>query len=211
MPTLTELSVRNAKPREKPYKMFDERGLFMLVMPGADGYKGRLRRLRYRYRKVEKLLSLGNYPDVSLKRAREKRDEARRLLADGVDASAQRKTNQLAQGETFEVIAREWLAHRAKTSAAVTMQKAQWLLEMLFLRIGRRPIREVTPPELLAALRKIEARGHHETAHRAKQKCGQVFRYAIATGRAEWDISADLRGALVPVVSRNHASLTDPA
>jgi integrase len=82
---------------------------------------------------------------------------------------------------------------------------------MLFPRIGRRPIREVTPPELLAALRKIEARGHHETAHRAKQKCGQVFRYAIATGRAERDISADLRGALVPVVSRNHASLTDPA
>jgi hypothetical protein len=179
MPTLTELSVRNAKPREKPYKMFDERGLFMLVMPGADGYKGRLWRLRYRYWKVEKLLSLGSYPDVPLKRAREKRDEARRLLADGVDPSAQRKTDQLAQGETFEVIAREWLAHRAKTSAAVTMAKAQWLLEMLFPRIGKRPIREVTPHELLAALRRIEARGHHETAHRAKQKCGQVFRYAI--------------------------------
>jgi integrase len=147
---------------------------------------------------------------VSLKRAREKRDEAR-LLADGVDPSAQRKTNQQAQGETFEAIARERLGHRAKTSAAVTMQKAQWLLEVLFSRIGRRPIREVTPPELLAALRKIEARGHHETAHRAKQKCGQMFRYAIATGRAERDISADLPGALVPVVSRNHASLTDPA
>ena len=125
MPTLTELSVRNAKPREKPYKLFDERGLFMLVMPGADGYKGRLWLLRYRYRKVEGLLSLGNYPDVSLKRAREKRDEARRLLADGVDPSAQRKSNQLAQGETFEALAREWLEHRAKSSAAVTMQKAQ--------------------------------------------------------------------------------------
>ena len=210
MPTLTELSVRNAKPRDKPYKLFDERGLFMLVMSGADTYRGRLWRLRYRYRKVEKLLSLGCYPDVPLKRAREKRDEARRLLADGVDPSAQRKTDQLAHGETFEVIAREWLGHRAKTSAAVTMAKAQWLLEMLFPRIGRRPIREVTPPELLAALRRIEARGHHETAHGAKQKCGRVFRYAIVTGRAERDISADLRGALVPVVSRNHASLTDP-
>jgi hypothetical protein len=179
-------------------------------MPGADAYRGRLLRLRYRYRKVEKLLSLGSYPEVPLKRAREKRDEARRLLADGVDPRAQRKTNQQAQGETFEVIAREWLGHRAKTSAAVTMAKAQWLLEMLFSRIGRRPIREVTPPELLAALRKIEARGHRETAYRAKQKCGQVFRYAIVTGRAERDISADLRGALVPVVSRNHASLTIP-
>ena len=85
------------------------------------------------------------------------------------------------------------------------------LLEMLFPRIGKRPIREVTPPELLAALRKVEAKEFHETAHRAKQKCGQIFGYAIATGRAEPDISADLRGALVPVVARNHASLTDPA
>jgi integrase len=91
------------------------------------------------------------------------------------------------------------------------MAKAQWLLEMLFPRIGERPIRVVGPPELLAALSKIEARGHRETAHRAKQKCGQVFRYAIATGRAERDIAADLRAALVPVVSRSHASLTDPA
>ncbi len=98
---------------------------------------------------------------------------------------------------------------RAKTTAAVTQQKALWLLEMLFPRIGKRPIREVTPPELLATLRKIEAKGFHETAHRAKQKSGQIFRYTIATGRAERDISSDLRGALVPVVARNHASLTD--
>jgi integrase len=153
----------------------------------------------------------GTYPDVSLKRAREKRDEARRLLADGVDPSLHRKIAEKSQAETFEVIAREWLAMRAKTTAAVTQAKALWLMEMLFQHIGRRPIREVTPPELLAALRKIEARGHHESAHRARQKCGQIFRYAIATGRAERDISADLRGALVPVVSRNHASLTDPA
>jgi integrase len=98
----------------------------------------------------------------------------------------------------------------AKTTAAVTQQKATWLLEQIFAEIGTRPIRDVTAPELLAALRKIESRGHHESAHRAKQKCGQVFRYAIATGRAERDISSDLRGALVPVVSTNHAALTDP-
>jgi len=162
-------------------------------------------------RKSEKLLSLGSYPDVPLKRAREKRDEARRLLADGVDPSAQRKITEESKTETFEAIAKEWLAMRAKTMAAVTQQKAMWLLEMLFPRIGKRPIREVTPPELLAALRKIEAKGFHETAHRANQKCRQIFRYAIATGRAERDISADLRGALIPVVARNHASLTDPA
>jgi hypothetical protein len=210
MPALTELQIRAAKPREKPYKLFDERGLYLLITPVADSYRGRLWRLRYRYAKAEKLLALGSYPDVSLKRAREKRDEARRLLADGVDPSARRKSDQQSQAETFETIAREWLELRAKTSAAITMQKARWLLEMIFPRIGKRPIREVTAPELLSALKKIESRGHHETAHRAKQKCGQVFRYAIATGRAERDITSDLRGALAAVVSQNHASLTDP-
>ena len=210
MPALTEIRVRNAKARERPYKLFDELGLFLLVTPSSNQHKGRLWRLRYRYGDAEKLLSLGPYPAVSLKRAREKRDEARRLLADGVDPSVHRKIAEESRAETFELIAREWLAMRAKTTAAVTQAKALWLMEMLFPYIGRRPIREVMPPELLSALRKIEARGNHESAHRAKQQCGQIFRYAIATGRAERDISADLRGALVPVVTRNHASLTDP-
>jgi hypothetical protein len=156
---LAEVRLRSAKPREKPYKLFDELGLFLLVMPNADRHKGRLWRLRYHYGKSEKLLSLGSYPDVPLKRAREKRDEARRRLADGVDPSAQRKITEESKAETFEAIAREWIAMRAKTTAAVTQQKALWLLEMLFPRIGKRPIREVTPPELLAALRKIEAKG----------------------------------------------------
>jgi hypothetical protein len=97
MPALTEVQIRAAKPREKPYKLFDERGLFLLVTPGADSYRGRLWRLRYRYAKVEKLLSLANYPDISLKRAREKWDEARRLLADGIDPSARRKSDQQAK------------------------------------------------------------------------------------------------------------------
>jgi integrase len=191
--------------------LFDERGLYLLVTPSADQHRGRLWRFRYRQNGAEKLLALGTYPDVSLKRAREKRDEARRLLADGVDPNVQRKTERAASTETFEAIGREWLAHRAKTTATITQQKATWLLEQIFAEIGSRPIREVAAPELLAALRKIEARGHHESAHRAKQKCGQVFRYAIATGRAERDISADLRGALVPVVAKNHAALTEPA
>jgi len=210
MPSLSAVRVRDAKPREKPYKLFDERGLYLLVRPSADQYQGRLWRFRYRVNGVEKLLALGTYPDVSLKRAREKRDDARRLLADGEDPNVQRKTARAASTETFEAIGREWLAHRAKTTAAITQQKATWLLEQIFDEIGSRPIRDVAAPELLAALRKIEARGHHESAHRAKQKCGQVFRYAIATGRAERDISSDLRGALVPVVSKNHAALTDP-
>jgi integrase len=127
-----------------------------------------------------------------------------------VDPSVQRKTKQMEKAETFQAIAHEWLDLRAKTMATVTLQKAQWLLGLVMPRIGKRPIREITPPELLAVLRKIEARGLHETAHRAKQKCGQVFRYAIATGRAERDITADLRGALAQVVSKNHAAITDP-
>jgi len=210
MPTLSAVRVRDAKPREKPYKLFDERGLYLLVVPSADQYRGRLWRFRYRVNGVEKLLSLGAYPDVSLQRAREKRDEARRLLADGVDPNLQRKTERAASAETFEALGREWLAHRAKTTAAITQQKATWLLEQIFAEIGSRPIRDIAASELLATLRKIEARGHHESAHRAKQKCGQVFRYAIATGRAVRDISSDLRGALVPVVAKSHAALTDP-
>ncbi|MGH8137868.1 MAG: tyrosine-type recombinase/integrase [Steroidobacteraceae bacterium] len=128
-----------------------------------------------------------------------------------MDPNVQRKTERAASTETFEAIGREWLTQRAKTTAVITQQKATWLLEQIFSEIGSRPIRDVAAPELLAAMRKIEARGHHESAHRAKQKCGQVFRYAIATGRAERDVSADLRGALVPVISKNHAALTDPA
>ena len=159
MPALSEIRIRNAKSRDRAYKLFDELGLFLLVMPSATQRKGRLWRLRYRYGNAEKLLSLGAYPDVSLKRAREKRDEARWLLADGVDPSVHRKIAEESRAETFEVIAREWLAMRAKTTAAVTQAKALWLMEMLFPYIGRRPIREVTPPELLSALRKIEARG----------------------------------------------------
>jgi Arm DNA-binding domain len=111
MPLLTEVRLRSAKPREKPYRLFDVLGLFLLVMPNADRHKGRLWRLRYHYGKSEKLLSLGSYPEVPLKRARENRDEARRLLADGVDPSAQRKITEESKAETFETIAREWLAN----------------------------------------------------------------------------------------------------
>ena len=127
MPALTEIRVRNAKSRERPYKLFDELGLFLLITPSATQHKGRLWRLRYRYGDAEKLFSLGAYPAVSLKRAREKRDEARRQLADGVDPSVHRKIAEESRAETFEVIAREWLSIRAKTTAAVN--KAQRLAE----------------------------------------------------------------------------------
>lgn len=208
MPSLSEAKIRASKPKERPYKLFDERGLFMLVTPSG----GRLWRFRYRLGGVEKLLTLGAYPDVSLKRAREKRDEARTHVADGVDPSAKRQAERAAQADTFEAIAREWLDLQSKSLAAETMEiLGTRLKSFLYPYIGGRPIKAITAQELLGALRRIEARGKHETAHRVRSLAGRVFRYAVATGRAEHDVSADLKDALAPVKSRNFASVTDPA
>lgn len=204
---LTELQIRSAKAAEKPIKLFDSGGLYLLVNPNG----GRWWRLKYRYGGKERGISLGVYPTVSLKLARGNRDEARRLIAQGVDPSAQRKASKLSRHETFRVIAEEWLALHAKKLAPVTFNKARWMIsEFVYPRLGSRPIDEITPPDLLAALRAIESRGKHETAHRTKQRVGQIFRYAIATGRAARDIAADLRGALAPVITKNHAAITEP-
>jgi len=204
---LTETVIKAARPREKPYKLFDERGLFLLVAPTG----GRLWRLKYRYGGTEKLLALGGYPDVSLKRAREKRDEARALVADGKDPGDLRKAEKAARGNTLAAIAEEWLRLQSDKLAGVTVTKARWLLGYLLSDLGSKPIASITAPQLLAVLRKIESAGNHETAHRVKQRFGEIARYAIATGRAERDITADLRGALAPIVTRSHASITDPA
>lgn len=204
---LTEVEIRSAKAAEKPLKLFDGGGLFLLVNPNGS----RWWRLKYRHHGKERGISLGVYPEVSLKQARARRDEARRLVADGVDPSSERKAEKVSQGETFGKIAEEWLALQAKTLAAVTYNKARWMLtDFVYPKLGSRPITEITPPELLAVLRAIESRGTHETAHRTKQRVGQIYRYAIATGRAERDISADLRGALAPAVVKNHAAITEP-
>lgn len=204
---LTELEIRSAKANEKPIKLFDGSGLYLLVQPSG----GRWWRFKYRFQGKERELSLGVYPEVSLKLARERREEARRTVAQGLDPSAERKAAKEARQVTFELIAEEWLALQAKKLAPITYDKARWMLStFIYPRLGSRPIAEITAPELLAALRVIEARGTHETAHRTKQRVGQVFRYAIATGRAERDISVDLRGALAPVVTKNHAAIIDP-
>jgi integrase len=204
---LTEAEIRATKPREKAYKRSDERGLYLLVTPAG----GRLWRFKYYHRGAEKLLALGAYPDVSLKRARQKRDEARALVADGVDPSATRKAQKTVRGNTLEAVGDEWLQLQGRKLAAITVAKKRWLLAFLYRDLGAEPITAIAAPQLLAALRKVEAHGHHETAHRVKQAFGQVARYAIATGRAERDVSADLRGALAPIVTRSHASLTEPA
>jgi integrase len=207
MAILSDTRIRAAKPLERPYKLFDERGLYLLVTPTGN----RLWRLRYRMGALEKLLALGAYPDVPLKRAREKRDEARKLIADGIDPNAKRKAERSAQAETFEAVANEWLElHKSSLAPETISMLGTRLRSFLYPYIGSRPVAVITAQELLAALRRIEARGRHETAHRVRALAGRVLRYAVATGRAPHDVAADLKDALAPVKSKNFASVTDP-
>lgn len=205
---LSESALRRAAQRKKPYKLFDTAGLFVIVNPNGS----RWWRLKYRYHGKERGISLGVYPVVSLRLARRRRDEARQLLKDGVDPSRHRQAQKIAEIETFELVAREWLELQSKKLAAITIKKARWILEKLVLpHLGARPVSQIRAPDLLTVLRKIEARGTYQTAHRTKQRVGQILRYAIATGRAERDVSVDLRGALAPIVTTNHAAITEPA
>lgn len=207
MALLTEASIRAAKPREKPYKLKDERGLYLLVQPTG----ARLWRLRFYAEGRESMLSLGAYPDVPLKLARERRDQARQEIARGIDPAAQRRAKRAARAETFKAIALEWLEKQRHKMSESSYRKSTWLLEdLLFPYIGEKPIAAIEPPDLLAALRRTEARGHHETAHRAKWKAGQVFRYAIATGRARHNPASELREALAPVKVTHFPAITDP-
>ena len=196
---LSDIAIRSARPREKAYKVADGDGLTLLVNPNGSKWW----RLRYRFAGCEKMMSLGVYPEVGLKQARERRAAARRLVAEGIDPSAKRQAEKTSQDDTFEAIAREWLAMQAKKLSAGTLGRERDRLEdFIFPYLGRRPITQITAPNLLAALRRIEARGTLETAHRTRAVCSRVFRYAIATGRAERDVSADLKGALAPAATR---------
>lgn len=208
---LTDPAIRNAKPTDKPRKLSDEKGLFLLITPGG----GKWWRLKYRFGGKEKMLSLGVYPDVGLKDARERRDQARKQLSVGVDPGEHRKALKSAKVEraanSFEVVAREWFAKFAPTWNENHGNRIIRRLERdIFPWIGGRPIAEVTASELLATVQRIENRGALETAHRALQNCGQVIRYAIATSRAERDPSQDLRGALPPVKGTHFAAVTEP-
>jgi integrase len=207
---LTDAKVRTAKPTEKPQKLFDGGGLFLLVTPTG----GKLWRLKYRFGGTEKSLSLGIYPQTSLVEARQKRDQASILLAKGVDPNDTKKAQKAAgtqETETFEIIAREWFAKFSPTMAASHAKTIIRRLELfVFPWLGNKAVKSISAPDLLSALRRIEAKGALETAHRVKQVCGQVFRYAIATGRAERDPSGDLRGALPPASVKHMATMTDP-
>ena len=209
---LTDVTVRTAKPRDKPYKLSDSGGLYVEVTPAG----GKRWRWKYRIGGREKLLSMGLYPAVPLVAARARRDDAKKLLASGVDPSVHRQATKLAQAEgsanSFEVIGREWFAkHQSGWAISHSSKVIARLEKDVFPFIGSRPIAQIAASELLKVLQRIENRGALEAAHKARVSCGQVFRYAIATGRTERDISADLRGALPPVRTKHMSSVTDPA
>jgi len=208
---LTATRISNAKPGKTPAKLFDGGGLFLLVTPNG----GKWWRLQYRFGGKRKTLSMGVYPETGLKDARRRRDEARKLLAAGIDPGEHRKAVKLAKAEnganTFEVIGREWFQKQAACWTPANQKKVIGILERdVFPWLGKRPVEDITAPELLKVLNRIEERGVVGTAHRALQMCGQIFRYAVASGRAKFNPCADLRGALTPVKSKHYGSITDP-
>lgn len=209
---LTDTAIRNAKPGEKPYPLRDEKSLYLIITPSGSKWW----RLDYSFAGKRNTLSMGVYPDVTLKAAREKRDEVRRLLTEGIDPSEHRKIQKAALHErasnSFEAVAREWFSKFSPNWAASHSTKIIRRLESeVFPWLGGRPIAEITAPELLRTIKRIESRGVLETAHRTLQNCGQVFRYGVAHGLCERDPSGDLRGALPPVKGRHFAAIVDPA
>lgn len=209
---LTNTAIQKAKPKEKQYRMSDGRGLFLLIHPNG----GKWWRLRYSFEGKEKQISLGVYPDVSLMDARDRREEARKLIADGINPSENRKAQKASRSEgitdSLEIITREWLEKTSSKWVPNYLEKLTRRFETyIFPRMGHKPIIEITAPEILKALRHIESTGAVDTAHRTLQNCGQVFRYAVATGRAEGDPTGALKGALAPVNLKHRASITNPS
>ncbi|MDE0855697.1 MAG: tyrosine-type recombinase/integrase [Nevskia sp.] len=208
---MADVAARKAKPRATPYKIYDELGLYLLVNPGGS----KLWRFKYSFAGKERLLAIGSYPLRSLREARSRRDDARRLLSDGIDPGllrAQTKLRQLAaSADSFEAVGREWFAkfspHWAKSHADKVIRRLELYV---FPWLGKRPIGELEPLDVLSVLRRIESRGLLETAHRVHQNCSQVFRYGVATGRAKRDVTVDLRGALAPWRPQHYPSITDP-
>lgn len=208
---LTDTLIKNTKPTDKTQKLFDGGGLYLELTP-----KGSKRwRFKYRFMGKEKLLSVGLYPEISLKVARERRDDLRRKVAEGIDPSVQRKALKDAHLEksanTFEVVGREWHLKFSNTWVPSHADRILNRLERdLFPWLGNKPIADLTPLEVLGCLRRIESRGALETAHRALQNCSQIFRYAVATGRADRDVTVDLKGALPAVKEKHFSAITEP-
>lgn len=209
---LTDTAIRNAKPGEKPVKLADEKGLFLLITPAGAKYW----RQKYRFGGKEKLLSHGVYPEVSLKEARERRDDARKLLSNGVDPGGAKKAEKasrvLQSANSFEALAREWLENRRDSVTEGQTVKTLAIFENdVFPWLGTTPVAEVDAPAVLSVITRIDQRGARYTAHRAKQRISQVMRFAIATGRATRDPCPDLKGAIPPAKESHMPAITDPA
>lgn len=207
---LSDMKIQKVKSKSKNMTLFDGGGLFLMITPTG----GKLWRFKYRFNGKEKLLALGSYPEISLIDARQRRDEARRQLANGFDPGEIRKVQKQAsiqETETFEAIAREWHKRFFSTWSEKYAETLMSRLELYVLPwIGKKPIAGIRPPEMLSVLRRIESRGTLDTAHRVKIICGQVFRYAVSTGRAERDSTSDLRGALPQPQKIHRAAITEP-
>jgi integrase len=210
MQKLTATAVKQAKPKAKPYKLADGGGLYLHVKTA-----GKYWRYKYRFAGKEKLLALGTYPEISLAEARKVHQTARENLADGIDPSSHKKTkksaNQSNSANSFEAVALEWSKTRRKKADSTEKRQRALLEKDLFPFIGSRPIADIDAPELLKTLRKIESRGAIETAHRANRLAGQIFRYAIVTGRSKHNPSIDLKDALTQPIKSHRKSITDPA
>jgi integrase len=207
---LSDTAVRSAKPGPKDIKLADEKGLYLLLTPAG----GKLWRFKYRVDGKEKKLSFGSYPEVPLKEARRRRDEARSQLAHGVDPSELKKAEQAAKGErlrnTFDSVAEEYLTHMEKDGRqANTVGKARWLYSLMKDSLGPRPIADIKPPEILTVLRTIEAKGHHETARRMRSLASRIFRFGAATSRVTSDPTSLLRGALIAPKVKHHSAIVD--
>lgn len=208
---LTDVSVKNATPRDKTYKLSDGGNLYLVVEKTGRKYW----RMEYRFAGKQDTHGIGAYPKVTLKAARVARNAVNQQLKSGIDPNLERKRKKLVEqseaANTFKSVADEWKSKKAISWSASNLDKVTWLLDKNITPwLGPRPIANITAPDLLAVLRKIEDRGAHETAHRAKQVCGQIFRYAIATGRADRDPAADLKDALAKHKTKHHAAITDP-
>lgn len=208
---LTDLTVRNAKPRDKAYKMADEKGMYLFIQPTGS----KLWRFDYRYYGKRKTKALGSYPDVSLIKARELRDDARKLLASDVDPGEVRKAAKAAKlgklANTFEVIAREWVSSHLMSKSKTNAERSLRRFELyLFPRFGSKPIADIDPPDVLAAIRVIQNLNKIDTAKRTLQTAGQVWRYAVQTGRAIRDVTSDLKGAIPNAKVKHMAAFTDP-
>ena len=208
---LSNTAIINAKPKDKNYRLYDEKGLYLEVTKAG----GKLWRLKYRFGGKEKRLAIGSYPERGLKSAREARDEARAQLSNGIDPSVHKQvrkaSDSLNNSNTFEALAREWHTGKSRVWSSVHAKNVLDRLDRnVFPYVGGRALPDITVPELLKLLRRIEERGAHETAHRVLGNVGEVYRYAIASGKTDRNIALDLKGALQPVVKTHLAAVTEP-